>query len=212
MAWVVRSIRREAASPSFAYLARVRADRAAIAFWRCSSGLVAVAAASRTLATPWKASRAGANVQISAPLRVVGSVLPPGPSFVRLRLRRRLESVMVALAMRWLASVLRSLRFPLLRSSLCLVAAAALPACGHPATEVECQTIVERIVLLELQAQKVTDPGEISKRRSESLGLAGDGNKSEVLQGCVGRHITDSALACVRRAESAQEITDRCLR
>jgi hypothetical protein len=40
---------------------------------------------------------------------------------------------------------------------------------------------------------------------------AGDGGRPEVLQGCVGRHITDRALTCVRNAESASEITDRCL-
>jgi len=120
---------------------------------------------------------------------------------------------MVALAMqRFAAVVRRSLPFSLVRSALLFVAALGLASCGHPATEAECQTIVERIVDLELQAQRVTDPAEISKRRSESLGPVGEGNRSEVLQGCIGRHITDSALACVRRAETAQEITDRCLR
>ena len=73
------------------------------------------------------------------------------------------------------------------------------------------QTILERIVELELKAQKVTDPTEIAKRRSESLGTPGDGGKPEVLQGCVGRNITNRALTCVRNAESASEITDRCL-
>jgi hypothetical protein len=102
--------------------------------------------------------------------------------------------------------VLRSL-FPL----LALLGAAALAGCGHPATEAECQTIVERIVELELKAQKVTDPDEIAKRRGEGLGVSGDGGKSEVLQGCIGRHITDRALACVKSAESASEITDHCL-
>jgi hypothetical protein len=90
-------------------------------------------------------------------------------------------------------------------------AALALSACGHPATEAECQVIVERIVELELKAQKVTDPVEIAKRRSESLGTTGDGGKPEALQGCIGKHITDRALACVRSAETASEITDRCL-
>jgi len=86
-----------------------------------------------------------------------------------------------------------------------------LSACGHPATEAECQAIVERIVELELKAQKVTDPAEIAKRRSEGLGVGSDGGKPDVLQGCVGRHITDRALACVRNAETASDITDRCL-
>lgn len=85
-----------------------------------------------------------------------------------------------------------------------------LSGCGHPASEAECQTIVERIVDLELQAQRVTDPNEVAKRRGESIG-SGDGGKSEVLQGCIGRNVTDRALACVRKATSASEITDRCL-
>jgi hypothetical protein len=97
------------------------------------------------------------------------------------------------------------------RSLLALAGVAFLSACGHPASEAECQTIVERIVELELKAQRITDPAEIAKRRGESLGAAGDGGKPEVLNGCVGRHITDRALDCVRNAETASEITDRCL-
>jgi len=84
-------------------------------------------------------------------------------------------------------------------------------SCGHPATEAECQVIVERIVELELRAQHVTDPNEAAKRRNESLGISSDGGKPEMLEGCIGKHITDRALACVRRAETASEITDRCL-
>jgi hypothetical protein len=90
-------------------------------------------------------------------------------------------------------------------------ALAGAAACGHPASQAECQTIVERIVELELKAQNVNDPAEIARRRSESLGASPDGGRPEVLQGCIGRHITDRALVCVRRAESASEITDRCL-
>jgi hypothetical protein len=126
-------------------------------------------------------------------------------------LRYRAGSVKVALAMPS-AAPLASPSFVSLPPLLALFAAAfVVSACGHPATEAECQTIVERIVELELKAQKVTDPVEVAKRRGEGLGLSGDGGRSEVLQGCVGRHITDRALACVRRAESASEITDRCL-
>jgi hypothetical protein len=110
---------------------------------------------------------------------------------------------MVALAM-------GSSRVPAFAAGM-ILAALFVSACGHPATEAECQTIVERIVELELKAQKVTDPAEIAKRRGESLGGAGDGGKSEVLQGCIGRHITDRALACVRNAQAASDITDRCL-
>jgi hypothetical protein len=83
--------------------------------------------------------------------------------------------------------------------------------CGHPASEAECQTIVERIVELELKAQKITDPAEIAKRKGESLGVSNDSGRPDALQGCVGRHITDRALACVRNAETASDITERCL-
>ena len=92
-----------------------------------------------------------------------------------------------------------------------VVTALLLAGCGHPASEAECRVILERIVELELKAQKVSDPAEVAKRRSESLGLAGDGGRSDLLEGCIGRHITDRALACVRNAENAAEITEDCL-
>jgi hypothetical protein len=82
-------------------------------------------------------------------------------------------------------------------------------ACGHPASEAECQAIVERIVELELRAQNVTDPAEIAKRKSESLGMRG--SSVDVLKGCIGKRITDRAFSCVLTAKSASEITERCL-
>ncbi|HMI83866.1 MAG TPA: hypothetical protein VK550_07210 [Polyangiaceae bacterium] len=99
------------------------------------------------------------------------------------------------------------------RGSFFAVLACALlaGACGHPASEAECRIILERIVELELRSQKVNDPAEIAKRRSESLGLATDGGRSDLLDGCVGRHITDRALACVQSAETASDITENCL-
>jgi hypothetical protein len=72
--------------------------------------------------------------------------------------------------------------------------------------------ILERIVELELKSQRVSDPAEIAKRRNESLGVGADGGgRSDLLEGCIGRHITDRALACVRNAETAAEITEDCL-
>lgn len=84
-------------------------------------------------------------------------------------------------------------------------------ACGHPASEAECRIILERIVELELKSQRVNDPAEIAKRRNESLGMSADGGRSDLLDGCVGRHITDRALACVQTAETASDITEHCL-
>lgn len=85
--------------------------------------------------------------------------------------------------------------------------------CGHPATADECRLIVDRIAELELRAQNVTDPAEIARRRRTSLGLGdSDSVPPDRLQECVGRHVTDRAMACVRSARTADEITERCLR
>ena len=84
-------------------------------------------------------------------------------------------------------------------------------ACGHPASEAECRVILERIVELELKSQKVNDPNELAKRRNEALGISADGGRSDLLEGCVGRHITDRALSCVKSAETASDITEHCL-
>jgi hypothetical protein len=116
---------------------------------------------------------------------------------------------LVILPLAMLRSIVK--KAPVARLGLAALLALLASACGHPATEAECEAIVNRIVELELKAQKVTDPNEIAKRRSESLGLAGDKGKAEVLQGCIGKRITDRALVCVREADNASEITDRCL-
>ncbi|MET0593517.1 MAG: hypothetical protein ABW133_12515 [Polyangiaceae bacterium] len=93
-----------------------------------------------------------------------------------------------------------------------LVAAFAfLAGCGHPASEEECRVILERIVDLELKQQKVNDPAEIAKRRNDSLGITADGGRPSMLDGCIGRHITDRALDCVRKAETSSDITEHCL-
>lgn len=93
-----------------------------------------------------------------------------------------------------------------------LVAALAFfSGCGHPASEEECRIILERIVDLELKQQKVNDPAEIARRRNESLGITADGGRPSLLDGCIGRHVTDRALECVRKAETSSDITEHCL-
>lgn len=101
-------------------------------------------------------------------------------------------------------------RFALSLGALPLVAF-ALSGCGHPATDAECREILGRIVELELKAQKVTDAGEIQKRREELEANIAAG-KSGPYEGCVGKRIRDSQLECVRAAESSAEITGTCLR
>lgn len=91
------------------------------------------------------------------------------------------------------------------------LAALALSACGHPATDAECREILGRIVELELQAQQVNDPGEVTKRREELEASIAAG-KSGPYEGCIGKRIRDSQLECVRAAKTSGEITGTCLR
>lgn len=85
-------------------------------------------------------------------------------------------------------------------------------SCGHPATADECRIIVDRTIDLELKAMNVSDPAEIARRRGTSL-VAGDSGATPEsrLAGCLGRHLTDRQMECVRQAKTAVEISARCL-
>jgi len=82
----------------------------------------------------------------------------------------------------------------------------ALVGCGHPATRAECDEIFDKSAELELRSQHVTDPAEITKRTAAVRAARGE----ELLGRCVGRRITQSAMECVRKAGSAEQV-DRCL-
>lgn len=86
---------------------------------------------------------------------------------------------------------------------------ALLGACGHPATEKECQEIADRVTELELQNSPVGRDPETAK---EQLERTRSWVKESQLKSCVGRRVTDSAMQCVRAAKKAQEITDFCFR
>lgn len=81
-----------------------------------------------------------------------------------------------------------------------------LVGCGHPATRAECDEIFDKSAEIELRAQNVTDPAEITKRTANVRAARGE----ELVGKCVGRRITKGALECVRRAASAEQV-DRCL-
>lgn len=87
------------------------------------------------------------------------------------------------------------------------LAAIALAGCGHPATVEECNTIIAKSAELELRAQNVTDPATIAQRTEAVKAARGE----ELLKKCVGKRITDRALACVARATAPKEV-DACLR
>jgi len=79
-------------------------------------------------------------------------------------------------------------------------------ACGRPATEEDCQLIVNKSVELQMKEMSRVDSPSIKKREEEVRAQLG-----EEIKACEGRHVTERTLACVRSASSAQEL-DACLR
>jgi hypothetical protein len=81
--------------------------------------------------------------------------------------------------------------------------------CGHPATDKECQEIVERIATLELE--KAGAPID-----AKSVGAQIDETKkalaANTLKDCVGKRITERAMQCVRTAKTSAEIVDDCFK
>ena len=81
--------------------------------------------------------------------------------------------------------------------------------CGHPASNKECQEIVERIATLELE--KAT-----GNEDAKSVGAQVDETKkalaANTLKDCVGKRITERAMQCVRGAKSSSQIVDDCFK
>jgi hypothetical protein len=96
-----------------------------------------------------------------------------------------------------------------LRWLICLPALALPIGCGHPASDKECQEIVERIATLEIEKTNGTTD-------AKSVGAQVDETKkalaSNTLKDCVGKRITEKAMQCVRTANSSQQIIDDCFR
>ncbi|MBK9000606.1 MAG: hypothetical protein IPM35_33205 [Myxococcales bacterium] len=93
------------------------------------------------------------------------------------------------------------------RVSPAIVAAAfGAMGCGHPASEAECEEIVERVARLELEkknpgnAQAVADEIEATKKSV----------RESMLKECVGRRITEKAMTCVRNAKTSKEVVEDC--
>jgi hypothetical protein len=87
-----------------------------------------------------------------------------------------------------------------------ILALLALTGCGHPATREECSLILDKSAELKLREQEISDPAVIEERLKAFRETRGD----ELLEKCVGRTITKSAIRCVERADSASAV-DRCL-
>jgi hypothetical protein len=87
-----------------------------------------------------------------------------------------------------------------------LCAAFVVLACGRPATEAECTEIVERIARLEAQAR---NPGRPEVEADAVKAAQARAKEDGTFKLCVGRRITDGALACVRSATTADAV-EKC--
>jgi hypothetical protein len=97
--------------------------------------------------------------------------------------------------------------FGLLRCPLLLLT--CVLGCGHPATNQECQEIVERITTLELQtAGTFSDAKAVVVQVDETKKALA----MNTLKDCVGKRITERAMQCVRAAKSSQQIVDDCFK
>ncbi|WP_437286131.1 hypothetical protein [Sorangium sp. So ce406] len=93
-----------------------------------------------------------------------------------------------------------------LASFLALLVGLPLAAgCGHPAGREECEAIFKRSAEIELRTQNIVDPKIVEER----IAAVRDARK-DLIDRCVGRRITDAAMACVRQATTPEQV-DRCL-
>lgn len=81
--------------------------------------------------------------------------------------------------------------------------------CGRPATEAECEQILERTARLELQERL---GGADAKLVEAEVQATKEALRESMMNNCVGKRITDGALACVRAASTAKELTEDCFR
>ena len=102
--------------------------------------------------------------------------------------------------------MLRRVVLPVFALCAAFVAAFALAGCGRKATREDCEAVVDKNVELQLKALGVTDPVVVAKRREEMHAAM-----REDIDKCVGKRVTDSMMACVKNAETAEKI-DKCLR
>lgn len=79
--------------------------------------------------------------------------------------------------------------------------------CGRPATEDECRIILRRAAELQLKGRLDASP-EVVKSELDAIEAS---MKGAMMQKCVGKRITDSALECVKRARTSEQLLDECL-
>lgn len=90
-----------------------------------------------------------------------------------------------------------------------VASALAVVACGRPATEAECDQILERTARLELQERLGAADAKLVEAEVQSTKQA---MRESMLNKCVGKRITDGALECVRQAKTSKELAEDCFR
>jgi hypothetical protein len=78
----------------------------------------------------------------------------------------------------------------------------------HRATREDCERIVDRVVELELAKEGIADPKVVEQKKAELR----KAREADLMRSCVGRQISKSALRCIERARTPEQITDECLR
>lgn len=96
--------------------------------------------------------------------------------------------------------------FALALAALLSCGAGLLVGCGRPATEADCQLIIDRNVEVQMRAMKLEDRALIAKKQQELRNAMKD-----ELKDCVSRRVTDGMMRCVREATTAEQIT-KCIR
>jgi hypothetical protein len=83
-----------------------------------------------------------------------------------------------------------------------------IAGCGRPATEADCREILRTAAELELKSRIDGDPVLIEnevRQIEQSL-------QDSIQTRCVGKRISNGAMACVRQARTADEVISACLR
>ncbi|MBI3199918.1 MAG: hypothetical protein HYZ29_00160 [Myxococcales bacterium] len=84
--------------------------------------------------------------------------------------------------------------------------ALAVAGCGHPASEAECEEIVERVARLELEKKQAGSPESVQ----DEIEATKKSVRESMLKQCVGRRITTKAMQCVRSAKTSKEVVEDC--
>lgn len=83
-----------------------------------------------------------------------------------------------------------------------------LLGCGRPATEADCREILRKAAELELVSRLDNDRTLVER---ELKGIE-ETMRGPMMERCVGKRISEGALACVRAAKTADEVVSVCLR